>query len=77
MMKPFPAIDQVYQLLVQEEKQRSLSAMTQANHNAVAFNTGEMIMPNDQSAMAVQHRPFSTNLSQSTPQRPPNYSAAR
>ena len=27
--------------------------------------------------MAVQHQPFSTNLSQSAPQRPPNYSAAR
>ena len=67
-MKPLPGIDQTYQLLVQEEKQRYLSAMTQVNHNGVAFNTGEMITPLWQFSTG----PFlATNLSQLAPQKPP------
>ena len=72
MMKPLSSIHQVYQLLVQEGKQRSLSTMTQVNNNATAFNCSEMIMHNDHSVMAVQHRPPPTNFSQSTQQHRPS-----
>jgi len=39
MMKPLPNIDQVYSLILQEEKQRSLNAMSQLSHGSLAFHT--------------------------------------
>jgi len=60
MMKPLPSIDQVYQLIAQEEKQRSLSALSQISNNAAAFHAGEMTFPNSHNAMAVQQRSFNT-----------------
>ena len=61
MMKPLPSIDQVCQLIVQEEKQRSLSTMSQINSNAVAFNAGEIVFPNNRAALATQQKIFHSN----------------
>ena len=58
MMKPLPSIDQVYQLIVQEEKQRSLSAMSQINSNAVAFNAGDITFSSNNIALAAQQKAF-------------------
>ena len=60
MMKPLPSIDQVYQLIVQEEKQRSLSAMYQISNNAAAFNTSDAMASKVCSAIAVKHGPYNS-----------------
>ena len=62
MMKPLPNIDQVYQLIIQEEKQRSLSAMTQINSSAAAFNVNNSMISQDCSAMAAQHKVYKDGL---------------
>jgi len=61
MMKPLPSIDQVCQLIVQEEKQRSLSTMSQINSNAVAFNVGEIVFSSNHVALATQQKTFHSN----------------
>ena len=58
MMKPLPSIDQVYQLIAQEEKQRSLSAFSQINNNVAAFNASDMVSSNNYNDMAVQQRTY-------------------
>ena len=47
----------MYQLVIQEEKQRSLSAMSQINSNATPFHVGGTIA-NEHSALAVQHKNY-------------------
>lgn len=39
MIKPSPNLDQVYQIVLQEEKQRSLSSTTSVNSNSAAFHS--------------------------------------
>jgi len=56
MMKPFPSIDQVYQLIIQEEKQRSLSTTTQISNNASVFSVNNLSVQKDHAVMAIQHR---------------------
>ena len=75
MMKPLPSIDQVYQLIAQEEKQRSLSAMSQISNNAVAFNAGDTMLSKDCSAMVLQHKVYK-NPSQGGLSRGQNFSAS-
>ena len=61
MMKPLPNIDQVYSLIQQEEKQRSLSAVSQLSHGATAFHfnsPGQEIIPANQMALATQHKTY-------------------
>jgi len=58
MMKPLPSIDQVYQLVIQEEKQRSLTASAQTSNTASAFHVGELVSSTDHSALAVQQHGF-------------------
>jgi len=58
MMKPLPSIDQVYQLVSQEEKQRSLSAMSHISNNAAAFHASDIVL-NEHSALVVQQKHYS------------------
>ena len=39
MIKPLPNLDQVYQIVLQEEKQRSLFASVSINGNSAAFHS--------------------------------------
>jgi len=39
MMKPLSNIDQVYSLILQKEKQRSLNAISQLNLSSIAFHS--------------------------------------
>lgn len=39
MIKPLPSLDQVYQIVLQEEKQRSLSSSVSINGNSTAFHS--------------------------------------
>ena len=58
MMKHFPTIDQVHQLIIQEEKQRSLSAMSQINSNVAAFSVGDLVISNDHTTLSTQQRAY-------------------
>ena len=51
----------MYQLVVQEEKQRSLSAISQINSNAVAFNVGEIVFSTNRAALATQQKTSHSN----------------
>ena len=74
MRKPLPDIDQVYNLVLQEEKQRSLTAMTQFLHGSTAFNAsfygkdaynpihGSSIT--DHSAFTAQQKPYNLGYTQ-------------
>ena len=55
MMKPLPSIDTVYQLIVQEEKQRPLSTLSQINNNAASFNASKI---NNHTVLAAQQRDY-------------------
>ena len=59
MMKPLPNIDQVYNLIQQEEKQRSLSAISQFSHGSSAFHAnshGQEATIADHTALITQHQ---------------------
>jgi len=60
MIKPLPSLDQVYQIVLQEEKQRSLSNSASINGNSAAFMYGD-----SQLAMAVQQRNYNQGPSRS------------
>ena len=61
MMKPLPDIDQEYNLILQEEKQRSLTAMSYFTNGSTAFNVslhGRDIFATNHSALVGQHRNY-------------------
>lgn len=68
MMKPLPDIDQVYNLILQEEKQKSLTAMSQFSHGSAAFNAnlyGKEVSGFNHTALASQQRSYNSSYVQS------------
>ena len=59
IMKPLPDIDQVYNMTLQEEKQRSLIAVPQFSNGSTAFNASTHVSL-DQSVFAAQQRSYNT-----------------
>lgn len=63
MMKPLLNIDQVYSLIQQEEKQRSLTAVSQFSHDSAAFLadlSSKDTTQTEHSALAIQHRGYNS-----------------
>jgi len=58
MMKPLLDIDQAYNLILQEEKQRSLSVMSQINSGAFVFNSSLHNNSIDHSAFVARQRSY-------------------
>ena len=63
MMKPLPDVDQEYNLILQEEKQRSLTAISQISSGSSTFNVS-LQDNNNHSAYAAQQRSYNPSYSQ-------------
>jgi len=59
MMKPLPDIDKVYNIILQEEKQRSLIAVSQFSSGSTAFNASSQASI-EHPVLAAQQRTYNT-----------------
>ena len=69
MMKPLLDIDQVYNIILQEEKQRALTTLSQFNNDTTAFNASNHDMA-EHTVLAAQQRSYNLGF----PSRPYNAS---
>jgi len=63
MMKPLPDIDQAYNLILQEEKQSSITAMSQFTSGSSAFNAN-FLDRSEHSSFATQQRSYNSGFQQ-------------